>query len=758
MIYFYRSIKNSLHERILLVFVGLLLLFVALFLVTFGWWEWHASKRALIKNGDIQARAIADASAIALYTENTWLLNTRMESLAALSNNLVLVYKKDGTLWQSYGEQALVKDFQKSKDDVMALLMQTVTGPGPLVQEKNGYISFFVPVFVKELGEFLSLEEPSFKNIGLLQLVIPDDTPLQIKKLLTVAGAILFILILISLLVIYKFASMLSAPLVNLTQQVVLAQKERNFLFHTHGTREIQELVYAFNALHSSRNQAERDVIQIKERLETIMRSMSELVFIVGENYRIIYVNSAVEKMFGLNATNQICCQYLKLQETPPCEHCPNSRILETMQGAHWNGTLADRLFEFASMPITLPDGTIGVLHVAKDVTDTKRLEEERIKAQRLESIGMLAAGIAHDFNNVLMAILGNISLAKMFLAPGTKSYERLEHAEKACDKAKALANQLLAFAKGGAPVKQLTDIGKLVRECVEFSSHGKNVRMEFDIPPDTWYAEVDEGQMSQVINNLVINAIQAMPNGGTVRVSMKNMSLTDTSTLELPAGPYVLISVSDTGTGIAPDLLPKIFDPFFTTKPMGSGLGLATSYTIIKRHKGRITVESEMGKGTVFHIYLPARPSKGTTPDVSDVMKVSEDLSVVPNARVLVMDDDDMVFESLSEMLKILGFTAHRARDGAEAIQAYKDMLVNGERYYAVILDLTIPGGMGGKDALSVLSSLDSNVRAVVCSGYADDPVMTNYKAYGFAAAMSKPVSLHELRHVFANLSESHE
>lgn len=752
-----RFFKNGLRERLLLAFTCLLLLFSVLFLTAFGWLEWRSYKRILMENGTKQAQTISDACALALYTDNVWLANARIGELIPLSNNLVFIYKNNGDLWQLYGDSQMAKDLQIGREGVMDLLNEVTTSGGrSVVREQGGYISFFVPISVKNMADYLLLGEESLRHIGLFQLVIPDDTPAYIQKLLTVAGGILCFLLLIAVVVIHMLSSLLSEPLLHLTKQAELARNERNFRFHAYGTYEIQELVYAFNSLITSRNQAEREVITAKERLETMMSTMSDLVYVVNEDYKIVYANTAVERLFGPDALGQTCCVYLHACDTPPCEDCPNTRLLESGEVLHWSAKRGDRLLELSSLAIELLDGIKGVMHVARDVTDTRRLEEERIKAQRFESIGMLAAGIAHDFNNVLMAILGNVSLAKMFLSPGTKSYERLEHAERACDKAKALANQLLAFAKGGAPVKRLLDMGKLVKECVEFSSHGRNVRIEFDIPADIWQAEVDEGQIGQVINNLVVNAMQVMPDGGIISVHMQNLYLKAGNALELAEGPYVLIAVQDTGPGIASEVLPKIFDPFFTTKPMGSGLGLATSYTIIKRHKGRITAESELGKGAVFRIYLPANPEERVRSDLPD--RVENVFMTAASTRVLIMDDEDMVFQALEGMLGVLGFTAHRARDGAEAVQAYKDMLASGERYYAVILDLTIPGGMGGKDTLQVLLALDSKVRAIACSGYANDPVMVNPESHGFVAALAKPVGLNELKRVFLELSKSDE
>jgi len=388
------------------------------------------------------------------------------------------------------------------------------------------------------------------------------------------------------------------------------------------------------------------------------------------------------------------------------------------------------------------------------DITERKRMEEELLKAQKLESVGVLAGGIAHDFNNILTAILGNIGLAKMYAEPEGKVHARLAEAEKASLRARDLTQQLLTFSKGGAPVTQTASIGDLVRDSASFAVHGSPVRLEFSIPPDDpsatdrtfasrqtlWPVEVDEGQISRVVNNLVINAVQAMPEGGAIRIRAENVTVEAKQVPALEAGRYVKVSIEDPGIGIPGEQLPKIFDPYFTTKEGGSGLGLAASYAIVKKHKGLLTVESELGVGTTFRIYLPASGK--------EVRARAETGSLPPTGtgRVLVMDDEEVVREVAAQMLSHLGYEADSAGDGAEAIELYVDAKESGRPYAVVIMDLTVVGGMGGKEAIRRLRVIDPEVKAIVSSGYANDPVMASFEAYGFNGVVAKPFRIQEL------------
>jgi PAS domain S-box-containing protein len=396
--------------------------------------------------------------------------------------------------------------------------------------------------------------------------------------------------------------------------------------------------------------------------------------------------------------------------------------------------------------------GEDEVLAIVRDITEHKRMEEELLKVQKLESMGILAGGIAHDFNNLLTGILGNVSLIRMYMDPeDNKTYNRLSEAEKACLRAQDLTQQLLTFSKGGAPVKRVISIEELIKDSATFAVSGSDVRCEFYISEDLWMVEVDEGQISQVINNVVINADQAMPEGGVIRLKAKNInrgeliahSSYEGDGLPLKGERYVKVTIEDEGIGIPKEHLTKIFDPYFTTKQRGSGLGLAAAYSIIKKHDGYIAVESKLEVGTKFYIYLPASDKE---------MLVRESIghrAVVGKGRVLVMDDEDMIRGVAGEMLNRIGYEVEFARDGTEAIELYRKAVESSRPFDVVIMDLTIPGGMGGREAIKRLLEIDPGIKAIVSSGYSNDPVMSEFSKYGFRDVIPKPYEIEGLSEV---------
>lgn len=383
-----------------------------------------------------------------------------------------------------------------------------------------------------------------------------------------------------------------------------------------------------------------------------------------------------------------------------------------------------------------------GMIGVLADITEKKRLEAELIKIQKLESIGILAGGIAHDFNNILTTIIGDITLARMNTEyyDKEKIMEKLAAAEKACSRARDLSNQLLTFAKGGVPIKKTISIRKLLIENVSFALSGSNVRCACSLPDDLWPILADEAQMIQVIDNLMLNAKQAMPEGGKILVNAANTAIAENNIL--PPGQYVKISITDEGKGIAPEYLSKIFDPYFTTKPKGSGLGLAIGYSIIKRHGGYITVASKPGQGTTVDIYLPK--SEETAVKAEGKGKIFSG-----RGKVLLMDDDEDIRQTVGEEIRKMGYAVALAKDGPEMIALYKQAKSAGQPFAAVIMDLTIPGSSGGKEFARELLQLDPQARAIVSSGYSKDPVMANFKDYGFSAVLTKPYDICELSRV---------
>ena len=401
-----------------------------------------------------------------------------------------------------------------------------------------------------------------------------------------------------------------------------------------------------------------------------------------------------------------------------------------------------DELYIHLSMsPLRNREGQIiGGIISARDITKRKLLEEELIRTSRMQSASVLASGIAHDFNNLLTAILGNITMASLNADAKAFVQERLAEAEKACLRAQNLARQLLTFSNREKPQKKLLSLRDVLKTSASLVLRSSNVRRQAYIPSDLWSVEADEEQINQAINHLLINADQAMPRGGTIEITAENVTLTGAEQLPLKPGPYVKVAIRDQGVGIPPEYLPRVFDPFFTTKRRGNGLGLATVYTILKNHDGHITVASAPEAGTTFTLYLPAvlRPAK-PRPVKSPALRFGR-------GRILIMDDEEMILEVSSAMLKRLGYEVSVSQDGAAAVEAYCQALQEGNPFDAVILDLTVPGGLGAKETIGPLLEVNPQVKVIVSSGFSDDPLMTDYQTFGFAGFLPKPYNLTQL------------
>lgn len=505
---------------------------------------------------------------------------------------------------------------------------------------------------------------------------------------------------------------------------------------------------------------------QLKEREQwfaTTLKSIGDGVITTDKNGFVTFLNPVAEILTGwkqtevLNKPLKEVFNIIDLDTREPVEDpalkaieqgsvifLPDKTILISKDET-------EKIIADSAAPIKNEDSEIiGVVIIFRDITDKKRMEKELQKIQKLESIGILAGGIAHDFNNILTAIVGNISLAKMKVTEEDRIYDLLNEAESASFHAKDLTQQLLTFSKGGSPIKKVMCIKNIIEKSVKFSLTGSNVKYQFNIAPDLWSVEVDEGQFTQVINNLVINADQSMPQGGILEIKAENIpehQIRKNSMLPLKITNYVCIKITDHGIGVPEKNLAKIFDPYFTTKQKGSGLGLTISFSIIAKHDGLITVDSKLGEGTSFYVYLPVNKAH----HISGEPKQPEIERGV--GKILVMDDEPMLLTLADKMLSDLGYKVQLSKDGREALKNYKAAMESGENFDLVLMDLTIPGGMGGKEAITELLKIDPKAKVIVCSGYSNDPIISNYQEYGFSNALTKPFRFRELSKVISNV-----
>jgi two-component system cell cycle sensor histidine kinase/response regulator CckA len=502
----------------------------------------------------------------------------------------------------------------------------------------------------------------------------------------------------------------------------------------------------------TGRRRTEEALRQSREFTKTILDTVDEAFIVIDKDYRIVMMNSAYSRQTNMPIGDIVGrhCYEISHHSSKPCyehgEECAVRHSFEkgepyTCVHRHPDKDGNSLYVETKSYPLKDASGkVISAIEVINNITDKHLLEEQILRTQKLEAVGLLAGGIAHDFNNLLQGVFGNISMVKMHADKDSAGYQMLEEAERALNLARNLTRQLLTFSKGGEPVKKLISLPSIIRDSVKFSLSGSNVSYTFAVADNLWPVEADEGQISQVINNIVLNANDAMPDGGTVRIKVQNVSIDGKGVLPLMRGEYVMIAIKDSGIGIPRHHISKIFDPYFTTKQKGSGLGLATSYSIIKKHGGIIDANSELGIGSTFFIYIPASEKKLAT-----LKTVKKDL-VTGMGRVLVMDDEVIIRVVTGQMLKTLGYEAVFAENGEQAVERYSEAARANRPFDAVILDLTIRGGMGGEETIKKLIEIDPAVKAIVSSGYTEDPIVSNYRAEGFKAGLSKPYEIEEL------------
>ncbi len=562
-----------------------------------------------------------------------------------------------------------------------------------------------------------------------------------------------------------KDQEMLSFGEVKRTEELIVAPNGENLFFDIWKTPYIGPdgkslgfigICRDINELKKAQQEAEEE----RERLSVTLQSIGDGVITTDVQGKTVFINRAAEQLTGWDNTDAVgkpSDEIFRIFDEKTGEKAQNpvARILRA----------GKRLALSRDAVLQPKDGTkisiadsgapirdreshvIGVVIIFRDIMQEKKMEQERGKIRKLESVGVLAGGIAHDFNNLLSAILGNIELASSGITEDSRISSLLADAQRATERATKLTYQLLTFSKGGEPIKEKTSLPDLVSESANFVLHGSQVSCEFSFADDLWMIYADSGQLSQVIQNIILNAKDAMPNGGRIRVECSNVKdLASGLLLHRHKGNFVQITFQDTGAGIPHDIIDSIFDPYFTTKKEGNGLGLAICHSIIKKHGGHVTVHSDPQQGTIFSIYLPALPA----PESKAAEQQGQE-KTVSSTKIMVMDDDLMLRNLARSQLAALGHDAVLVKDGAEAISTYQEMQEGDSPIDLVILDLTIPGGMGGKETAQKLLQLDPEAKLIVASGYSNDPVMAGYSEYGFRAAVSKPFTLKELRKAIA-------
>ena len=498
--------------------------------------------------------------------------------------------------------------------------------------------------------------------------------------------------------------------------------------------RHIQEL--------EERNHARVALQDSAQRMTDILEKTSDGFFALDTNWNFTYLNAEAEtllakpraSLIGQNIWEQFPSLTGSIFEQNYRKVMKDQVAIEFEAG----DANTKAWFEVHSYP---SGGGVSVF--LREITERKRAEEERLTTGKLESLGTLAGGIAHDLNNILTVISGNIGLAQLD-APhhsgNLLSY--LAKAGQAAQHAARLSSQLLTFSKGGAPLKKIASVADLLQHAAEFSLHGSNLRASVEIEDHLGKAEIDVGQVEQVINALIINAREAMPNGGCLDISAENVHIDGKDGLPLERGRYIKVSIADHGPGVPIDVVQKIFDPYFTTKTSSTGLGLAISYSIIRKHGGLLQLESNSQAGATFAFYLPAASAKV----LHDPLHANEGTSHFNEKRILVMDDESAIRELTSQLLETMGYEVTAVPDGAEAIRLYERALRKGENFLVVILDATVRGGLGGVETIERLRNIDPDVSAIICSGYSDEAALSQFLSYGFRGALPKPFTRREL------------
>lgn len=492
---------------------------------------------------------------------------------------------------------------------------------------------------------------------------------------------------------------------------------------------------------------------EARERLTVTLHSIGDGVITTDTDGLVTFLNPVAEALCGWPLTEAVGKPLMRVfdivsEATRAPREDPVKKVLATGETVELaNHTLlisragTERAIADSGAPIRDGNGRIlGAVLVFRDVTEKQRIENALLRDRQLEAIGLLAGGIAHDFNNILTALFGNISLVRLHVQHDASIIGLLDQVDQAFYRARDLAQQLLTFAKGGAPIKKAGALREFLSETVKFLLHGTPVVARYELPDDLWAAEFDAAQMSQAFSNILLNAVQAMPKGGTITVAACNVRIASDELPPLQGGRYICVSIIDNGLGIPEADRERIFHPYFTTKESGTGLGLATTYSVIRRHGGHIVVRPNLDQGTCFDTYLPAAEKEVLVTSTPRPGPISG------SGRILVMDDEEPVRKVCTEILRHLGYEVEAVADGCELVALYKDYLERGVRPDVVIVDLKVPGGMDGREAAVRIRALDAEARLLVSSGYSTDPIMADYRSHGFVGVIAKPYDIHEL------------
>jgi PAS domain S-box-containing protein len=492
-----------------------------------------------------------------------------------------------------------------------------------------------------------------------------------------------------------------------------------------------------------------------ERRLYTLIQSAPFCIHEINLSGHIISMNKSGLRMMEMQQEDEICginyIDFVSNHQQEKIHELLKKAFRGEFSSFEFSPEKSELVFTSCFAPVFNSDGSIErVMGITEDITIERKNEKELLKTKKLESVGLLAGGIAHDFNNILTGLFGHLQLAALKLNPEHPSSLHIATANDAMKKASHLTNQLLTFAKGGDPLLEAVDVEILIKDSIALSLSGGEIKPHLILPDGLWHVDADAGQISQVISNLLINALQSMPQGGGIVIEAKNITLTSENDLQDVSKGMVCVSVVDQGVGISEEVLTKIFDPYFTTKASGTGLGLATVHRIIEKHGGFIKVESEVGKGTNINFYLNAIADKH-----SDVTIKTEKNSIPHkfSANILVMDDDEMVVDILSEILTSMTHTVDSAIDGQTAIKKYINAIEYGNPFDIVIMDLTIPGGFGGEQVIKELLDINPEVKAIVTSGYATSSVMSDPQKYGFVGYLIKPFSVECIKELISKI-----